>query len=80
MLQVDVPATSGAAVNISISVLNKTTTRLPEAMFLTFNPPEVTDAVLDKLGEPVNTNDIISGGSQKLHFVYNGFSFEVCTS
>lgn len=60
-----------------MSVLNKTTTRLPEAMFVTFNPADVGGGFLDKLGELVNVTDVVDGGAMKIHFVASGFQFKV---
>lgn len=79
-MQIDVPNTPGAGIAVSVSMLSKTTTRLPESMFVTFNPPLPTGSslLLSKLHEAVNASDVVPGGAQKLHFVQPGFVFQVC--
>lgn len=83
--QVDLPAMPGANVNISVSCLNKTATRLPESMFLTFQPPAplAANVSLHKLGSWVHVGsagDVVDGGAQKLHFVQDGFVFQTPTA
>ena len=50
------------------------TTRMPESMFVTFAPVGSSDAAweVNKLGEWVNIDNIISGGDQHMHSVYSG--------
>jgi hypothetical protein len=65
---------------VSVSIINKTTTRLPEAMLLKIKPEGVTamDVSLSKLAGWINANDTVIDGSQKLHFVDdNGVLFQV---
>jgi hypothetical protein len=64
---------------VSLSVLNKTATRLPEAMFVSFVPEGVESSTVfvGKLGEWVNVNGTIAGGSQTLHAVDQGVRFQV---
>lgn len=54
---------------------DKPATRMPEALWLTFNP-KVADAkswMLDKSGEPVSPLEVVPGGSRGLHAVGKGF-------
>ncbi len=58
----------------------KAATRMPEAIWLTFNPKPLDqqgDAkgwTLDKSGELVSPLDVVAGGSRHLHAVTSGFS------
>merc|ERR1712080_507657 len=69
-----------SSIDITISAFNKTATRLPEAMFFTFHPKAIQgqDDIwrMDKLGEWVEMNDTIKGGSQHLHGVITGFEYQ----
>lgn len=55
-------------IEIDLHVLNKTATRIPEAMWLSFNP-KVNSGYwsLSKLDAQINSNDIILNGSTHLH-------------
>ena len=56
---------------------HKPATRMPEALWLTFNP-EVRDQqgwIMDKSGEPVSPFDVVARGSRHLHAVSTGFSY-----
>ena len=67
-------------IGLNVSVIDKTTTRLPEAMMLRFDPPGVDDMTVSvsKLGEWIASNDTVIDGAQKLHFVDdNGVMFQV---
>jgi hypothetical protein len=67
---VDIPTQDGEIL-IEIQVLNKTATRCPESLFVSFNP-SVEDAnkwVVDKLGEYVSPLDIAKNGSHHQHGV-----------
>ena len=54
-----------------LTAWNKTTTRLPESMFVVFNPIDVRDFKMKKLTEwiAVDNTTIIDGGSTHLHGV-----------
>ena len=58
-------------VDTTVSLFNKTTTRLPESMFFQFNPPaddgHKIDWFVNKLGEWVEYKDEVKGASQHLH-------------
>ena len=67
------------SIEVQVNMLKKTTTRLPEAMFVQFTPParptsaaagaaEGSNAwAANKLGSWVGPNDIVDGGSKHLH-------------
>ncbi len=62
---------------LDFSWFQKPATRMPEALWLTFNP-EVRDQqgwIMDKSGEPVSPFDVVAGGSRHLHAVSTGFSY-----
>jgi hypothetical protein len=61
--------------NVSITVLNKTSTRLPEALFFKFDPllPAAADNWwMDKLGQLVNPMEVMLNGSRHLHAIRSG--------
>eukprot|EP00048_Salpingoeca_helianthica_P005546 m.89006 g.89006 ORF g.89006 m.89006 type:complete len:722 (-) comp13639_c1_seq3:776-2941(-) len=68
-LQLDVPASSDAQLTASISVFNKTATRLPEALFLQFNPVGGARGgwYAQKLGGKVDLSTVVDGGSKHMH-------------
>ncbi len=58
----------------SLQVFNKTATRLPEAMFLRFNPVNVPDGAvsMEKLGAWMDPLDVVDGGAKHMHCVSDG--------
>lgn len=75
-LQLTLPAAE-PRIEVEFSWFDKRPTRMPEAMWLTFNP-KIADRknwVLDKSGEPVSPFDVVAGGSRTLHSVNKGFSY-----
>jgi hypothetical protein len=64
-------------INITLTWFNKTTTRLPEALWLTFNPANNGNWLLDKLEEWVSPLDVVLNGSQHLHAIESGAKFQV---
>ena len=66
-------AASDAATTLRVvmGLFNKTQTRLPEAMFVRFNPAMGANATyeVNKLGSWVDSRDVVSGGSKHLHGV-----------
>jgi len=64
-------------IHLEFSWFQKRATRLPEAMWLTFNPdvPDRNGWMMDKSGEPVSPFDVVAGGSRHLHAVSTGFSY-----
>jgi uncharacterized protein DUF5054 len=67
-----------ALIYIDFSWFDKLATRMPEALWLTFNPkvPDQRGWTLIKSGQPVSPFDVVSGGSRHLHAVSTGFSYQ----
>lgn len=64
-------------VNLNFYWFQKPATRLPEAMWLSFNPV-VSDAqgwMLDKSGEQVSPFDVVAGGARHMHTVSKDFHY-----
>lgn len=55
-------AASAADLNITLRWQNKTTTRLPESIWLEMRPDAGTDAALSvsKMGSPIDPNDVVA--------------------
>ena len=80
------PASDGAAASaagpsaeVVMGLFNKTQTRLPEAMFLQFQPADQTGGkwYANKLGEWISSTEIVDGGTKHLHGVTeHGIKFE----
>ena len=69
-------------IDVDVSLLNKTSTRLPEATFLQFNPNENIKGEwsMNKLNSWIGNSDIVNGGSQHLHGITDsGIRFESIT-
>jgi len=69
-------------IDLTLSLFHKAPTRLPEALWLTFNPtppsqsvwhPE--DIVIDKSGEPISPNEVVTNGNRHMHAVTKGFTY-----
>lgn len=75
-LSLTIPTSASAPLVASLGVFNKTTTRLPEAMFVRFAPPGSATAAwtADKLGSSVDLRDVVDGGSKHIHGVQAGFT------
>jgi hypothetical protein len=69
---------SEPVVHINFSWFRKRANRLPEAMWLTFNPdaPEAQNWVLSKVGQPVSPADVVSGGNRHMHALSSGLSYQ----
>lgn len=66
---------NSTSVAIEVAMFNKSTTRLPEAMFVQFNPaPRDLAWEAEKLGEWVSVSGgaVVPGGSKHLHGVSEG--------
>ena len=65
-------------IHLDFSWFDKPATRMPEALWLTFNPqvPDPKGWTLDKSGEPVSPLDVVPGGSRSLHAVGTGFAYK----
>ena len=63
-------------VHLNFYCMDKAATRMPEAMWLTFNPA-VADPkgwTMDKSGQPVSPFDVITAGGRHQHAVTTGFA------
>ncbi len=72
-------STTGSPANISLEVrwINKTTTRMPEAIWLRFDPPVASPSAallweMDKLGQWISPSEVILNGSRHLHAINSG--------
>lgn len=64
-------------IHLEFSWFQKAATRMPEALWLTFNPkvPDQRGWIMDKSGEQVSPFDVAGGGSRHLHAVSTGFMY-----
>ncbi len=70
-----IPQKSGAILNLTLVLWNKTPTRLPEQLMFEFAPKSKLgnlDWSMDKLGGWVSPLDVILNGSQYQHAVWSG--------
>ena len=69
-LELRLPA-SAPSVDLGLTVLDKQGNRMPEAMWLTFNPQveKGGDWIFNKSGEPVRMRDVVEGGGRAMHAV-----------
>ncbi|HEX4309739.1 MAG TPA: DUF5054 domain-containing protein [Acidobacteriaceae bacterium] len=66
-----------SVVHLNFHCMDKAATRMPEAMWLTFNPA-VSDPngwTMDKSGQPVSPFDVVTAGGRHQHAVMTGFAF-----
>ena len=64
--------TTAHNLDITIGLFNKTTTRLPESMFVRFKPPKNSETVTwsaSRIGEWQNVENVVDGGSKHLYGV-----------
>jgi Domain of unknown function (DUF5054) len=64
-------------IQLTVSWFQKPPTRLPEALWLTFNPAVAGEKgwTLDKCGEAVLPFDVVESGNRHMHAVDGGFSY-----
>ena len=78
------PSASSPRMEATLWCVNKTSTRLPEVMFVTFNPDNSSSSSssweMQKLGQWQRTDDVVPGGSQHLHGVSIGSGVRFNTS
>jgi len=55
--------------NINVTLYNKTFTRIPEAIWVTFHPNQCTNIYVRKIEEYIDINDVIKNGTKHLHSV-----------
>ncbi|MGH9543587.1 MAG: DUF5054 domain-containing protein [Terriglobales bacterium] len=65
------------ALHLNFYWFGKPATRLPEALWLTFNPivPDQRGWTMDKAGEQVSPFDVVAAGGRHMHAVSTGFSY-----
>ena len=63
--------------NITVYIVNKTSTRIPESLSLYFNPKGVDPTLMtvSKLGEYIGVLDVIKNGSKHLHASDEGVAY-----
>ncbi len=63
-------------VQLCLYTLGKAPSRMPEAMWLTFAPPGVSDANwrLEKVNQQLSPNDVVRAGGRRMHAVTEAFS------
>ena len=68
---------SEPVVHINFSWFRKRANRLPEAMWLTFNPeaPAIRNWTLSKVEQPVSPLDVVRGGNRHMHALSSGLSY-----
>ncbi len=68
---------SEAVMHLNLLLFGKPATRLPEALWLTFNPVAADPHgwTLEKCGEPVSPFDVVTSGNRHMHALQTGFSY-----
>jgi hypothetical protein len=68
---------SEAAIHMNVALFEKPATRLPEAIWLTFNPVAQNEKgwTLEKTGEPVSPFDVVASGNRHMHCLSKGFEY-----
>ncbi|HEY3388179.1 MAG TPA: DUF5054 domain-containing protein, partial [Prolixibacteraceae bacterium] len=66
---------------VTLQWFNKPAYRLPEASWFSFIPTvQNGEWIIDKMGQPVNSRDVIKNGNRKLHAALEGVRFESKTN
>jgi hypothetical protein len=67
-----------ARIDLTLSWFGKPATRMPEALWLTFNPiaEEQKGWKLEKTGEAISPFDVVTSGNRHMHCVQKGFAYE----
>jgi hypothetical protein len=69
-------ADAGGQVSLEVAIFNKTATRFAEMGMISFNPAVAGgNWAMDKLGEWVDTADVMDGGSSGIHGVLSGVDY-----
>jgi hypothetical protein len=65
------------AIHLNLSWFQKPATRMPEALWLTFNPiaEDQKGWMLDKSGEAVSPFDVVASGNRHMHGLGKGFEY-----
>jgi hypothetical protein len=66
-----------AAIYLNVLCFQKPATRLPEALWLTFNPivEDQKGWILEKSDEPVSPFDVVASGNRHMHSLSKGFEY-----
>ena len=66
-----------AVIHLNLSCFEKLATRLPESLWLTFNPiAEDQDGwTLDKSNETISPFDVVANGNRHMHGLWKGFEY-----
>jgi hypothetical protein len=69
---------SEPALHVSFSWFGKQSNRLPEALWLTWQPaaPEIRNWKLDKVGENISPYDVVRGGNRHMHALASGLDYQ----
>ena len=65
-------------IELNLSWFRKPATRLPEALWLTFNPVAANQKgwTLDKSGETISPFEVVTGGNRHMHALGKGFAYK----
>jgi Domain of unknown function (DUF5054) len=65
-------------IHANVSWFGKPATRMPEALWLTFNPivDDVKGWTLDKSGESISPFEVVASGNRHMHALQQGFRYE----
>jgi hypothetical protein len=65
-------------INLNFYCFGKPATRIPEALWLTFNPSfqGPSDWTIEKSGEQLSPYEVVVAGGRRMHAVSSGFSVE----
>jgi hypothetical protein len=65
-------------INVNLYCFQKPATRMPEAMWLTFNPVTSTPKgwTLDKSGEAISPFEVVTSGNRHMHAVSKSFTYK----
>ncbi len=76
-LEISLPDGADPRVELNFYWFQKPATRMPEALWLTFNPLVTSPEgwTLEKSGQQVSPFDVVSSGSRHLHAVSTGFRY-----
>lgn len=76
-LEITLPKTE-PVVQLAVSCFNKPATRMPEALWLTFNPvaEDQHGWSLSKCGETISPFDVVASGNRHMHAIEPGISYK----
>lgn len=64
-------------IHLAVSTFGKPATRMPEAMWVTFNPiaEDAKGWTLDKSGQAISPLEVVESGNRHMHGVWKGFEY-----